>query len=102
MWYLELSRDTATKPFTAQDIRFTTKGEDLYAMALGWPKDGHLTIHALGAPSNMQIRAVSLLGSQDEIKWSQGTDGLELDLPARAPGNYAYSFSDCSPAALVF
>lgn len=40
--------DTATKPFTAQDIRFTTKDKDLYAIALGWPKDGHLTIHALG------------------------------------------------------
>ena len=28
------------KPFTAQDIRFTTKGNTLYAIAMGWPDDG--------------------------------------------------------------
>ena len=32
------------------DVRFTSKGETLYAFVLGWPK-GPLTIHALGTPA---------------------------------------------------
>ena len=28
----------ADKPFGPQDIRFTTKGDALYAIALGWPE----------------------------------------------------------------
>jgi alpha-L-fucosidase len=30
--------------YTAQDIRFTTKGKTLYAIALGWPDDGKFVI----------------------------------------------------------
>src|SRR5208337_5303271 len=33
--------------YTSQDIRFTTKGEVLYAITLGWPEDGKLCIHSL-------------------------------------------------------
>ena len=33
--------------YTAQDIRFTTKGEVLYAIALGWPEDGKLLVRRL-------------------------------------------------------
>jgi alpha-L-fucosidase len=29
--------DTDTKPYTSEDFRFTTKGETLYAIELGWP-----------------------------------------------------------------
>ena len=29
--------DTETQPFTAEDFRFTTKGNALYAIELGWP-----------------------------------------------------------------
>ena len=34
-------KDTASKPFTGEDIRFTTKGNTLYAIALAWPKMGN-------------------------------------------------------------
>ena len=33
--------------YTAKDIRFTTKGKTLYAIALGWPDDGKMTIKSL-------------------------------------------------------
>ena len=29
--------DAKSKPFTGQDIRYTTKGNTLYAIALDWP-----------------------------------------------------------------
>lgn len=43
--------DTATKGYTAQDIRFTTKGDALYAIAMEWPGDGKLTLKSLGEVS---------------------------------------------------
>jgi alpha-L-fucosidase len=86
--------DNASQAFTAQDIRFTTKGKTLYAIVMAWPTDGHLTIHSL-ASGKATVRGVALLGSDNatgKLKWAQGDDGLKVDLPAQAPGAFAYSF----------
>ncbi len=32
--------------YTSKDVRFTSKGSALYAIALGWPEDGKLTIRS--------------------------------------------------------
>ena len=40
--------DTETKPFTAEDFRFTKKGDVLYAIELGWPANREAVIHSLG------------------------------------------------------
>lgn len=84
--------DTATSAYTPQDIRFTTKNGVLYAIALGWPSDGKLTIHSLVASSGLRVHDVSLLGSNAKIQWKQEPDGLHLELPAKPNGMYAYSF----------
>ena len=34
--------------YDAREIRFTTKGATLYAIALGWPEDGKLVVRSLG------------------------------------------------------
>ena len=83
--------DADTKPYTSQDIRFTTKGKMLYAIAMGWPSDGHLVIHSLADATSFKVKTVSLLGSDATIHFSQQADGLHLELPANAPGHYAYS-----------
>ena len=82
--------DTEAKPFTAQDIRFTTKGKILYAIALGWPENNRLTIHSVIA-DKIKVADVALLGSKEKVKWSQDSDGLHLMLP-QSPGKYAYTF----------
>ncbi len=84
--------DAATKPYTPQDIRFTVKGKTLYAIALGWPSDGKLLIHSLNNNGAFKVKSVALLGSDAAIPFSQQTDGLHLELPSKAPGEYAYSF----------
>jgi alpha-L-fucosidase len=84
--------DAETKPYTAQDFRFTTKGKTLYAIALGWPSDGKLVIHSLGDGSGFKVQSVSLLGSSGAVHFTQESDGLHLDVPGQAPGDYAYSF----------
>src|SRR5690242_2824435 len=39
--------DTDTAPYTADDFRFTTKGNTLYAIELAWPTTGEAVIHSL-------------------------------------------------------
>lgn len=78
--------------YTAQDIRFTRKGDTVYAIALGWPRDGHLTVKSLDAASGVKIGKVELLGSPANVQWSQAAEGLELSLPRAPEGMYAYAF----------
>lgn len=77
---------------SAEDIRFTRKGDTLYAMALGWPEDGRLRIQTLKAgakPGVAGIQSVSMLGSSAALKWSQTADALLVELPPGRPGKYA-------------
>ena len=69
--------------YNAREIRFTTKGPTLYAIALGWPADGQLVIRSLAKPAGENINvvtAVSLLGYDGQISWKQTADGLVVDL----------------------
>jgi alpha-L-fucosidase len=79
------------QPFTAQDIRFTVKGNALYAICLGWP-EGEVRIRSLGSGSAIRshmISDVSLLGSQGRLSWSQEASGLTVKLPAKKPCQHA-------------
>jgi alpha-L-fucosidase len=80
-------------PFTAADIRFSTRAGKLYAIALGWPEGGRLVVRSLaeGAPEAGAIRSVRLLGSPGELRWSRDREGLVVRLPASPPCDYAYA-----------
>jgi alpha-L-fucosidase len=87
--------DTKHAAFTSQDIRFTRKGDLLYAIALGWPEDGKITIKTLAEGSvhaPLRIARIELLGSQEEIQWKRDKDGLTLFLPSRKPCDHAFAF----------
>lgn len=75
----------------AKDIRFTTKGGDLYVIVLGLPDDRKVSVTRLAAGAG-RIDSVTLLGSDKAPEWKQTGNALEItfaDLPA-------------SPLALVF
>ena len=86
--------DTDTKSFTAQDFRFTTKGNSLYAIELAWPESGEAVIHSLSeaALSGQTIVSISLLGQGSPLTYQLKPDGLHIQLPPQKAGNYAYSF----------
>jgi alpha-L-fucosidase len=78
------------KPLTAADVRFTKKGDALYAFLMGWP-GAHAVVPALapgGANGVGRIGDVSLLGA-GKVKWSQDAAGLAVDLPETAPSKHA-------------
>jgi alpha-L-fucosidase len=79
--------------YSARDIRFTTKGKTLYAIALGWPEDGQLLIRSLadtGAGAN-RISAVRLLGNAGKLEWKQSAEGLQVRLPSKRPCDHAFT-----------
>src|SRR5271157_2151442 len=86
--------DTDTGSYTAEDFRFTTKGGALYAIELGWPSSGEAVIHSLGsnALGSQKVGSVALLGSDAKLQFQRQPDGLHIQLPAQAPGKYAYAF----------
>ena len=84
------------KDATANDIRFTAKGDTLYAIALGWPNDGIIRIKTLGANSEHgkgNISNITLLGSKAKIKWNKTTDNLVIHLPEKKPCDHAFVLS---------
>jgi len=68
------------------DIRFTRSkdGRTLYALVLGWPKNGKLRITTLGRQTviaDKGIQKVTLLGQDALLPWSRDAIALHVTLP---------------------
>ncbi len=80
--------------YRAADIRFTTRENYLYAIALGWPEDGKIHVKSLDEDAQIStkgIRSISLLGSEKALDWSQDADGLHVSLPEERPCEHAFT-----------
>lgn len=78
------------KDLTAQDVRFTTKGDTIYAFVMGWPKM-ETVISPLGVNSKQnpgKISNVELLG-RGKVEWRQEGEALRVQLPEAKPSDYA-------------
>jgi alpha-L-fucosidase len=79
--------------YSAEDVRFTTKGDALFAFLLGWPADRSTVIKALASGSPLvggrKVTGVSLLGYAGGLQWTQNEQGLTIRLPDRAPSEHA-------------
>jgi alpha-L-fucosidase len=81
-----------TKPFTSSDIRFTSKGNAVYAIVLDWPGAGTtLTIRSLAdKPGAVDITDVKLLGHNDRLNWERNQEGLKIQMPSEKPCEHAF------------
>jgi Alpha-L-fucosidase len=81
------------KPFGAADMRFTVKGDILYAVVFGWPEDSIVTIKSLSDANALRpqpVNKVELLGG-DALRFQKSSDGLEVILPENRPAlTYAF------------
>ena len=72
--------------YNASEIRFTTKGDILYAIALGWPENRQITVRSLAKPAGENVNTISninLLGYDGKLEWKQNADGLFVTLPEK-------------------
>jgi alpha-L-fucosidase len=77
--------------YTAQDIRFTSKDNVLYAICLGWP-GAQVKINTLKALFPWEIQSVRMLGVDRDLEWSLQPDGMAIKTPAGKPCEHAYVF----------
>jgi len=83
------------KPFSGSDIRFTTKGNILYAIALGLPDGGKAVIKVLGLNSRYypgKIAGIKLVSTGQDLVFNRTDDVLIVNLPDNAADELAYSF----------
>jgi alpha-L-fucosidase len=79
------------QPYTANDIRYTTKGNILYAIVLGRPVDG--IVRLASVTPDTRVRNVTLLGHSGNLRWSRSDAGLTITLPAEYKGNVAITIT---------
>lgn len=82
------------KPFTGEDIRFTTKANFLYAIALGQPSANKVIIKSLATGSKLypgNVTSVHLCGSNEPLDFKRHEQGLEVNLPMGVSDKFAYS-----------
>ncbi|QEF98085.1 Alpha-L-fucosidase [Stieleria maiorica] len=87
--------ESKDKPFTAADLRFTTRAGDstLYVTGLKWPENNQITVKTLSSNSQHyegDIASITMLGSDQELEWSRDENGLTVQLPKTRPSKYAY------------
>ena len=80
--------------YTPSDIRFTTRGDTLYAITLGEPRQS-VVIKSLGrraGHTKKSVRRVQVLGVREALSFRQTDDALTIDLPASLPTRHASAF----------
>ncbi len=84
--------DGMLKVYTAHDIRFTTRGDTLYAVLFAWPANDEAVITSLAAGKAPpgKIAGVTLLGGTGELHFTQDAEGLKVKLPAIKPCDHAF------------
>jgi len=86
--------ENVRKPLTSNDVRFTSKGDILFALVMGVPEKQALVapLAAGGASGARKITQVELLGFPGKLTWRQDPTGLSIELPPRKPCKHALAF----------
>ena len=86
-------QERKNKEATAEDYRFTIKGNTLYAICMGWPEND-FQIKSLGLTStkkfNIELRNISISGIDENIEWKQESDYLKVLKPSKKPCDHAF------------
>lgn len=87
--------ESRRKELTHEDVRFTTKGNTLYAFIMGWPEGNNSIVIRPLATNNTynvsSIENVELLG-YGKVDYKRDEEGLKISLPGHKPGEYAFCF----------
>jgi alpha-L-fucosidase len=79
-----------------KDIRYTTKGNIIYAITLGKPVEGETVLltsfSKFKAPAKIKIKSVTIVGLHQAVKWKLALEGLLLTIPGGLPDNIAIVF----------
>lgn len=83
--------ESQRKELTSRDVRYTRKGDVLFALVMGWP-GARVTLGGLapGGPHGVgRVSRVELLGRPGPLRVTQDASGLAVDLPAEPSSPHA-------------
>jgi alpha-L-fucosidase len=94
--WMDVNREAiySTRPYEVygegEELRYTQSkdGRTIFAIALRWPGT-ELTLRSVSATQGM---AVTLLGHEGNLEWSQGTEGLRIELPPGSMGASSHAW----------
>ena len=76
--------------YSSKDIRFTSKGNSVYATLLGWPEKSEVLITSFAKKGFQgKVSNVSLLGSDQKIMWKLEDNGLKVTFPDKVTDKIA-------------
>ncbi|MDY6922657.1 MAG: alpha-L-fucosidase [Pseudomonadota bacterium] len=89
-----MQNEGGARPWTARDIRFTTRAGTLYALALDWPDDGVVRVRSLGreALGGRTVERVEMVGAEAPLAFRQTDDELIVTLPDQRPTAFVPAF----------
>lgn len=82
--------DNEKTEYTAQDIRFTTRDNKVYAISLAWDDEVLIKSFAKDYIENVEIKSVSMLGSEEKFEFKLTDIGLKVKFPKQKPTEYAH------------
>jgi alpha-L-fucosidase len=83
-----------SRPYTSEDIRFTTKGNAIYVFVMS-PPTGPINIRSLGIKGTLlgkPVARVELLGGHEQLNWRQTDEALVIEPPKPGSGDYPTVF----------
>jgi alpha-L-fucosidase len=80
--------------FDEKDVRFTQKGDDLFAFVTGVPeREAVIPSLALGRDHvSGKVQRVALLGHNEPLKFTHDASGLRIALPETKPSRHVLAF----------
>jgi len=81
--------------FTANDLRFTTKGNVLYVIVMGRPEQELLRAASLRQGEGLaskEIESIDVLGGAQNLAWRQNSAYLEIMVKGPLPSSHANVF----------
>jgi alpha-L-fucosidase len=80
------------RDFTGEDIRFTEKGNTIFAFVMGKPEIAVVNALGLWSPQNPgKIQRVQILGYEGDLQWAQDSASLRVKVPANVLSDIGFT-----------
>ncbi len=79
------------RAYTAEDVRFTRKGDTLYAFVMDWPTEPVVITSLAAGKAPGTVARVELLGSSGTLRFTQDAAGLKVTFPTTKIGDHAFA-----------
>jgi len=79
------------RPYTARDVRYTRRGNVLYAILMDWPAEPPVLTSLAAGKAPGRVARVELLGHGRPLAFSQDPGGLRVTVPPAKVGTHAHT-----------